>query len=136
VKQAFKLSIAGLALVILFFTSGCKKNKSPGTQFTIQIDSIIHPDTIAVGDVLEIKFYGLIGNTKCYSFLKFDVSFDADKIYTTGIGVNSESENCAESQVFLTGKDLNIYELPEGDFTILVNQQRGNTLESTVHVVQ
>jgi len=129
------IPILGLVLFMFVFFPQCKKAETPGTQFIIQVDSIIHQDTITAGDALEIKYYGLIGKTKCFSFYKFEVGFDADKINTTAIGLNSESEDCTDAEIYLNGESVKIYELPAGDFTIVVNQQRGNTLESKVHVL-
>lgn len=135
-RSAVNLIIAIFISFILFFNNGCKKEESPGSQFIIQVDSIVHPDTIFTGDALEIKFYGLIGDTKCFSFYKFDTDFDNDIINAVAIGLNSENEDCEESDIFLNGESLNIVDLPAGIFTILVKQQRGNQLESQVHVVQ
>lgn len=134
-KPIVKLIIAVLFLFICIFHSACKKDESSGVQFTIQVDSIVHSDTISVGDALEIKFYGLIGETKCFSFYKFDVSFNADEINIKAIGLDSENEDCEDAEINLNGEAVGIYELPEGDFTILVEQQRGNELESKVYVV-
>jgi len=124
----------GIVLALFIYSSGCKKKESLGSEYTIQIDSIKHLDTIAAGETLEIKFYGLVGETDCYSFYKFNINFDQDKIYATAIGLNSESEDCKDGNVMLEGESANIYSLSEGNYTIIVNQPRDNKIESSVYV--
>lgn len=133
-KKAIHLAIF-IGIISVTFLTTCKKESSPGTEFTIQIDSILHPDTIAVGAALEINFYGTVGTTDCFSFDKFDIQFADSLINATALGLYTESENCAEKIISLNGESVKIYELPEGNFTIVVNQPRGNTMESKVHVV-
>jgi hypothetical protein len=133
-KPAIIIFGLGIVLALVTYSSGCKKKASLGSEYTIQIDSIKHADTITVGETLEIKFYGLVGETNCYSFYKFNINFDQDKINVTAIGLNSESEDCKDGNVILDGESASIYSLPEGHYTIIVNQPRDNKIESPVVV--
>jgi len=125
-----------IVIAILVSNSACEKEESVGEEYTIPIDSIFHPDTISFGDKLSIEYYGILGLSDCFAFLRFDISFDAENINTTAIGLYVEDEDCKEAIYFLDGEQANIYDLPEGDYTIIVNQPRGTTFESKVHVKQ
>ena len=50
--------VVSIFLIIMTISwSSCKKSSDPETEtFIIQVDSIIHPDTINFGDNLTIKF--------------------------------------------------------------------------------
>ena len=122
-------------LTILFTVQACNKEDSVGTEYTIPIDSIAHPDTITSEEILVIKYYGILGLSDCYSFNRFDVSFDADIINTTAIGLYIADEDCKDDTLYIKGEEAKIYSLPEGDFTILVNLPRNQILESKVHVI-
>ncbi len=134
--QKFFVSVVILIFIFyfLFPISGCKKEESPGTEYTIQIDSIIHLDTITAGEVLTIKYYGIIGLTDCFSFMRFDVSFDANIINTKAIGLEESKEECKVDTTYLNGRQARVFSLPAGDFIIKVNQPREPVIEHNIHV--
>lgn len=136
--QKFIVILAGFFffIAVLVSSSGCKKEESPGTEYTIQIDSITHPDTITAGEMITIKYYGLLGLTDCFAFERFDVDYDDNVINTTAIGLIDEDDNCVTNETILNGRELNLFDLPAGDFIIQVNRPRNGLIESPVHVKQ
>lgn len=129
------LILSLLAIItILFAAPACNKEESVGTEYTIPIDSIIHPDTITLGEALVIEYYGILGLSDCFSFNRFDVSFDADIIKTTAIGLYITDEDCEDDTLYINGEEAKIYSLPEGDFIIQVILPRNQMLESKVYI--
>lgn len=128
--------IQGLLVIItvLLAAQACNKEDSVGTEYTIPVDSIMHPDTITSGEALIIEYYGVLGLSNCFSFNRFDVSFDADIIKTTAIGLYINDEDCEDDTLYINGEEAKIYSLPEGDFTIQVILRRNQMLESKVHI--
>lgn len=133
-RIAFAVLILFFSIFILIGNSSCKKEESPGEEYIIPIDSIIHSDTILTGEKLSIAYYGILGPTDCYSFSRFEVSFSDTAIYSTAFGLFVEQEDCEDDLLYLDGEVANVYDLPEGDFSLIVNLPRNNTLESKVHV--
>jgi len=133
-KPGIIFTCIAIAVAFFLFTAGCKKEESPGTEYIIQVDSIIHPDTITAGETLTIKYYGIIGLTDCFSFMKFDVSFDANLINTKAIGLEESLEECKADTTYLNGKEAGVFSLPAGDFIIKVNQPREPVIEQNIHV--
>lgn len=123
-----------ITIAILVSNSACKKEETVGEEYTIPIDSIMHPDTISVGEKLSIQYYGILGLSDCFAFHRFELNFDAENINTYAIGLYVEDEDCKEDTAYLIGEEAHVYDLPEGDYTIIVNQPRGTFLESKVHV--
>lgn len=126
--------ILTLSFVMIFSTQSCNKEESIGTEYTIPIDSIFHADTINIGEVLTIEYYGLIGLSDCFSYDRIDVAFESDIINTTVIGLYIEDEDCSEEISYLSGEEARIYSLPQGDYIINVNLPRNQILESKVYV--
>lgn len=133
-KVSFILLLIFISFFIIFCNSSCNKEESPGEEYIIPIDSIIHPDTIIAGEKLSIAYYGILGTSDCYSFYRFDVNFDQDIINTTAIGLYTETEDCEDGIYYIDGEELSVHDLPEGDFSIIVNLPRSSTIEGKVHV--
>lgn len=113
--------------------SGCNKEESPGTEYIIAVDSIYHPDTITAGETLVVEYYGIVGISQCFSFYRFDVNIEGSTINTTAIGLYAESD-CKEEEVLMNGEELKIFNLPQSEFTFIVNLPRNATMESKIFV--
>lgn len=103
---------------LLFGTYGCKTNDPDTVEYIISIDSILHADTITAGDVLDIKFYGTIGENGCYAFERFEPVYNNNVLSITSWGLHTESEMCTQQIQQLNGLSLQVSDLPAGNITI------------------
>ncbi len=131
-----------ITLIIVGFVisiSSCKKDDIPPfTESVILIDSIIHPDTVALGSQLPIKFYGIIGNG-CDSFLGFEELPLDEGEYTNTFKIQfyrrtQSGVSCTEEIKNLGGSQLNLSGMLAGNFVIKVVQPDGSYLEGLVFV--
>ncbi len=134
-----KRTINSLIIIILFIVavswSGCKDDNGPEVEeFIIQIDSMIHADTISLGNDLEIKLYGLIGPNGCYEFDRFVPEFVTGKLTVTSWGKHTIQDMCTEEIVYMTGKKLFVSDLPAGSSTVTAIQPDGTELSQEVYV--
>lgn len=136
------LFVTGSAIIAsLFLLGGCKLNSpSSGpsyTEYAIQVDSIQSPDTIALGKSLNIKFYGKIGPSTCYSFSRFVGGVNNHNINVAVYGkYQSGLSNCTDSLQYLNGKELSVNLITSGPFIIHVYQPAPPDLYDTVYVTQ
>ena len=135
-----KISIVTLIGLIIFFAilinTGCKKDDTPAvTEFTIKIDSIQHADTILATNNLEVGFYGLVGTSDCYEFLKINNEFDVNKIEVELIGQHTARDDCNPGNQYMNPVTITYSDLTVGTWTIHVIQPEGQQpMESTVVV--
>lgn len=135
-KYIFTL-IAPLLFMSIFLWGGCKLDSPSNTQYTefvMEIDSIIHPDTIRLGSSLPIKFYGTIGPDGCYSFSRFDGHFEGKNILITAYGRKSDETVCPDVMQYLQGLTLTVNQLDTGRYIIHVQQAFPPDLYDTVFV--
>ena len=136
-KYYFVITLIIIAFVITI--SSCKKDDTPQfTESVILIDSITHPDTVALGSTLPIKFYGVIGNG-CDYFSKFEeITLDEGEYENTfKIKIWRKTESgvsCEEIVKKLGGSQLNLSGMLAGNFVIKVVQPDGSYLEGLVFV--
>jgi hypothetical protein len=128
--------ISVLVLLSVTFTwSGCKKDNGPEVnEFIIQIDSLVHPDTISFGLDMEIKLYGLIGPNGCYEFDKLVPEYTTGKLSVTSWGKHTIQDLCTEQIVYMNGKILFVSELSLGNSSIIAVQPDGTTITQNVFV--
>lgn len=133
-KHIFTALAVSFSLSILIW-SGCKKDDSPKIEnFIIQIDSIVHADTIDLGEDLAIKFYGPIGPDGCYAFEGFENSQIGNGLATTCWGKHTFESTCAPQAVYMNGNELTVHDIPVGDFTVKAIQPDGSAITHTVFV--
>ncbi|MBC8321112.1 MAG: hypothetical protein H8E34_10345 [Bacteroidetes bacterium] len=133
-KQIFTALAVFFSLIILIWT-GCKKDTGPDTvQFIIQIDSIVHPDTINFGEDLSIKFYGLIGTDGCHSFDRFEPEYTQGELAVTSWGVRIIDEACTQQMVYMNGSTLLVSDVPAGNLIIKAIQPDGSSIIQSVFV--
>lgn len=136
-KYYFAIIVVIASFVISI--SSCKKDDEPTfTESVILIDSIAHPDTLAFGNKLEIKFYGVIGNG-CNYFSRFEeIPLDEDEYANTfKIKIWRKTENgiaCTEQLKYLDGSQLNLSGMLAGNFIIKVVQPDGSYLTGEVFI--
>ena len=128
--------IAIMAFIVVF--SSCKKDDPVVNESIILIDSIVHQDTVALGGVLDIKFYGVIGNG-CDYFSRFE-ELDLDEgesINTLKLRIWRRTEDnsiCTEQLKYLDGSEINLSGMLAGDFFLRIGQPDGSFLESKAYI--
>ena len=135
-KSTLILAFISIFSIIAVISTSCKKNDPAPTQeyYVIKVDSIIHPDTITVGDTLKIKFYGLVGNNSCYQFAQWNNSFDVDLIQLTTMGLHYLDRDCVDGITYLNGAEYQLRGVPKGPYTIKIVQPDNSTLDSPLYV--
>ena len=130
------ISILIITGIIVFTSQGCKKDNTPETKnFIIKVDSIVHADTMDSTAVLEVLFYGKIGDNECFTFSEFKPVFGLNKITVTVMGEETLKNDCSGGPIYLDGKGVGFYDLTKGDWTINVLQPAGETpIESDFYV--
>lgn len=137
-KLLFGLMAGGFVAAMLF-AGGCRLSSSnPNyTEFSIQVDSIQHPDTITYGNSLTIKFYGTIGPSTCYSFSRIVGGINGNTINLQVLGKYANNQNACESTPqYLDGDSLIMNQLTPGSFIIHVMEPAPPDIYDTVYVTQ
>lgn len=133
-KHIFTAFAIIISLTVMIW-SGCKKDDGPKIEeYIIQIDSIIHPDTINFGSDLNIKFYGLIGPDGCYAFDRLEPKYDVGELAVTSWGKHTFLKNCTEQLVYMNGNTLLVSSIPAGDLTIKAIQPDGSSITQNIFV--
>ena len=133
-----KLTIALILILssVIYLSSGCKKNSDPDVrEFVMTIDSVQHADTIPLGEIFEIKFFGVIGPNDCYEFSKYEPAFGLDNMEFTLYAKETKRDDCGGAGQYLNGGGVGITDVTAGEWSITVIQPEGVApLVSTVFV--
>ncbi len=135
-KLVFGL-LAGGFVAVLFLTGGCKLDTTAPsfTEFGIQVDSIQYPDTIPFGKTLNIKFYGTIGPSTCYSLSRFTGGISGQQINIAVLGKFANNEStCASAVQYMNGDSLGVNLTASGKYIIHVMQPTPPDIYDTVVV--
>lgn len=135
-KNIITFLAIGLSLLTLTW-AGCKKDSGPKVEeFIIQIDSIVHPDTINFGQDLSIKFYGLVGPDGCYAFDKLvpEYSSELNELATECWGIHTFNDVCTQALVYMNGQELLVSDIPAGNLIIKGVQPDGSAISQNVYI--
>ncbi len=135
-KKTLTFAIIVLMASVIYLSSGCDKNKDPEVvEFMMAVDSISHPDTIPLGEVLEIRFYGVIGPNDCFEFSRFEPGFGDNLMEFTLYAKEIKRDDCKGAGQYLNGGGVGITDATAGEWEITVNQPEGIApITSTVFV--
>jgi len=126
------------AITIFVSVASACKSKAPnhpsGDPFIIRVDSLRVAKTIALGDTLTCRFWGVIGPDLCYQFLRFGVEEGADRIDLTLWGRHTGDAVCAMALSELRGREYHHVPVRRGTFRIFVHQPDGSALKDSVRV--
>lgn len=134
-KHTISIIVISIISLLIAF-SGCKKSDPDTEEYIIQIDSIIHPDTISFGESLEIKFYGVVGSNGCYAFYKFEPVYTNATLSVTTWGILTNDDMCTEEIPYIVGETLMVNNMPAGEMTIDIIQADGYDFTSSVYVTE
>ena len=127
-----KETIAELISVIILicFLGSCSLDTKTVEPYLIQVDSIAAPDTVNPKTIFEIRLYGIVGPSSCYSLEKVYCFVNDQKMITVEARGNYRYEGiaCAEGVVYLDTKvETNVP--TSGIYTIKVLKQDNSYLE-------
>jgi hypothetical protein len=133
------LIIVSVLLLVVYFSTGCKKEEDTTNEFLVKIDSIQMADTIDFGSALDVNFFGLIGTNDCYSFSRFEqvqaVVGDPDNsIRIQTYGKFEDNGNCQPATVYMNPVTLQITGMFAGTFRVLAIQPDGTILTAVCYV--
>lgn len=124
-----------LGTVILVSSSCNKDNDTDVREFVMSVDSVSHADTIVLGELFEIKFFGVIGPNDCYKFSKFEPSFGLDNMEFKLYAKENKRDDCGGAGQYMNGGGVTITDVTAGAWTITVLQPEGVApLESSFYV--
>lgn len=139
-KKGIFTAIVAALVVITFGWTGCDKNNDPKTEeFIIYIDSIVHVDTITFGEILSIKFYGVVGPDGCYAFDRLfpeyiQIEATTGELTTTAFGIRTFEDVCPQDSVYMNGSELIVSDIPVGDLVVKALQPDGTTITQNVFI--
>lgn len=133
------LIIVSILFLLVYFSSGCKKDEDSNNEYLIKIDSIKMADTIDFGEVLDVEFYGLIGDTDCHKFSRFEqvepVAGDPqNSIRMKTYGIKEDKDNCQPQMVYMNPVTLQISGMFAGEFRLLAVQPDGSVMTAICFV--
>jgi hypothetical protein len=134
-RRAGAAAVAALTLALVAGTSGCDLFGPDQETFTIRVDSISAPETIAPGDTLTVQFHGWVGPDGCHRLDRVDRARGPGILQMGFHGARRTGRDvvCTLEPVRLEHEERVMP--PLGDpFTIVVRQPGGGTLERVVRV--
>lgn len=107
-------------------------------RYIIEVDSVSVALSIAAGDTLVARFWGYVGPNSCHAFEGFEADPQPHRVdltlwtkYFRRIGAG-----CVEESVYLDGVAYRQGPLAAGEFTLVVHQPDGSTLDVVVPVAE
>ena len=130
-----KKNIAGVISVILltFYLSSCSLDVKTIEPYLIQVDSIAAPDTVNPKAVFEIRLYGIVGPSSCFSLEKVYCFVNEQKEISLEARGNYRYEGiaCTEGVILLDTKvETNVP--TSGIYKIKVLKQDYTYMEQTL----
>ena len=118
----------------VLFISCSTEPETNNDSFLVKVDSIGLSKTIALGDTLHIAFYGTIGNNGGYAFDRFESNVENNSLGLKVWGTYKSAGAQAAVMVYLDGRTFGFVPTTKGDYTIVVYQPGGTTIEDSVVV--
>lgn len=113
-----------ILLTIAFAIVSCTRQESvrQPEEFLISVDSISLPDSLNIGQVMKMGFYGTIGDDQCHRFKRFIVGKNISGYSIKAIGeqIFPKGGGCAEGAVRLEGRVLELPVTEAGTYKIEV----------------
>ena len=125
----FTMCATALALVL----AGCGIVNPDAKEFTIKIDSITGPTTIAPNATLTQLLYGAVGSDGCSSFSSIRIEATTTGADVTAIGVRKRG-SCIQVPVYLTALPVTFSPPLRDPFVLRVFNPDGTTLTRVIRV--
>lgn len=114
-------------------TAGCGVLNPDADEFTIRIDSVTGPTTIAPTDRLTQLLYGPVGPDGCSSFSSLRIEATTTGADVTAIGVRKRG-TCIQVPVYLTGLPLTFSPPLRDPFVLRVFGPDGSTITRVIRI--
>jgi hypothetical protein len=115
--------------------SGCDLMGPDSETFTVRVDSIVAPATIAPGDTLTVRFHGFVGPDGCHRLDRVDRARGPGILQMGFHGERSTGRNLdCTSMLVLLDHEERVAPPLDDPFLIVVRQPGGGTLERVVRV--
>ena len=137
--RKYILIITSILILVVYLSTGCKKEDDPNTEFVILVDSLRMPDTVSFGSMLEIDFYGLVGTNDCYTFSRIEqlesTTVDPqNSIRFQLYGDYVDNGNCQAGLVYMNPVTTTLSGMFAGTFTVVVQQPDGTLMTGFTYV--
>ena len=117
------------------FDCGGEHDKPKGSlAFIVKVDSISHPQTVALYDTIKINMFGTIGTDGCSSFLGYDETKQPLRLDLTIRGERKSSDACPAVMVYLDGKEYKTIANQVGWYSINIHQPDNSVLKDSINV--
>lgn len=130
-------SLFTAALLIAGSLFGCSSAQEPSTDpvmFQVKVDSISHPATVALGDTVDVKFFGVVGPDGCHAFSHFLVIRQPSSVDFSVWGKRAVADACPTVMVYLNGKTYRYIPSQRGTLQITIHQPDGSTFRDSLMV--
>jgi hypothetical protein len=111
-RNTIQASVLPMAILVTFALSSCGNNEPSRKpeEFLIRVDSISMPDSLSIGQVLQLGFYGTIGENPCHQFKRFIIgkSVSGYTIKVIGEQTFPKGGACGEGAVIMEGRVLEL----------------------------
>lgn len=133
------VTVGIVVVVAMVIVSSCKKDEvtvsNPPQEFAIRIDTLKIQKPVFAPDTLRAKLWGIIGNSSCYQFARYqEVSHDSFQVTIKVFGTYTPSGSCAPTNVVLNAAIYRVYPVYQGLFRFFVQQPNGTTIRDSIIV--
>jgi hypothetical protein len=119
---------------ILMVSCSTEEETAP-TLFTVKVDSLQHPSSVALNDTIAVHLFGTIGGDGCHSFSHFQDTKQSLQVDLTVWGKRTPADVCPAVMVYLDGREYTVIASQRGMLYINVHQPDGSTLVDSVQVL-
>lgn len=127
------LFITFIFFSLLYLACSTEPNRE-SYMYIVYVDSIAHPQSVALNDSITIQLYGTIGTDGCSSFSYFDAAVLPLQLDLKVIAERSASDICPAVMVYLDGKEYKCKATQSGWFKIYIHQPDKTVLQDSVLV--
>lgn len=104
-------------------------------EYKIKVDSLVHPNSIVLGDTLLIKFYGFVGADGCHTISRFEEIKKLEEVEIQVWGKKPDFPTvCSAVIVEMRGTIRKIVPEQQGLFLVKVKQPDDSYLIDSVFV--
>ncbi len=125
-----------VGLIFSLVAVGCSTQTEVGTtRFTVKVDSLQHPSSVALNDTIAIRLFGIIGGDGCHSFSHFQDTKQPLRLDLTVWGQFTPASACPAVMVYLDGNEYRVIASQQGTLLINIHQPDGTTLVDSIQVM-
>ncbi|MBK9099053.1 MAG: hypothetical protein IPM14_13210 [bacterium] len=104
-------------------------------EYKIKVDSLVHPNSILLGDTLLIKFYGFVGPDGCHTISRFEEIKKPEEVEIQVWGKKPDFPTvCSAVIVEMRGTIRKVVPEQQGLFLVKVKQPDNSYLIDSVFV--